>query len=486
MATIWEAEHQTLGSPVAVKFLLTRTGPEGDQLTQRFMREARSAASVRHRNVVEIIDFGVTDEGIPFIVMEMLEGESLADRLDRETTLDVPEAARIVSLTLRGLAAVHDAGIVHRDLKPENVFIATDADGTYPKLLDFGVSRQTGSTGSKDLTQEGILVGTPEYMSPEQARGLKDIDLRTDIYSMGVILYEAITGRLPYEAENVGDLIVLINTEEPVPVTEHRPNLSSDVAAIIHRALSRDREARFQDARSMRWALIEAFRDEAFGDAPSGVTSYSELPPASGSFTGPLPGNPAPRVEATSEPSHVGAPPPAPAATAPASRGRSRAGLWAVLVLLLGGGAAGGYWLYQRQATPTEAQQPPAPTPWVPVAVDGSAPMTTDAGPFHDAGATVRVTIRGIPEGGTLFVDGVPVEGNQTELPVVGFDYSVEVRGPEDTHWTVEHPGDVDGDYEVGPLEPMGDAGVSDAGATVDEQGRRRRWRRLRRRPRMR
>ena len=278
MATIWEAEHLTLGSSVAVKFLQTG-GRDMDRMQERFMREARAVASVKHRNVVDVTDFGVTDEGVPYMVMEMLEGQSLADRLDTVGPLDTNEAARIVSLTLRGLAAVHDAGIVHRDLKPDNIFLVTDSDGMYPKVLDFGVSKQVAG-GATHLTQEGMLVGTPDYMSPEQARGLRDIDLRTDIYSMGVILYETLSGRLPFESENTGDLIVMIMMEAPTPLGVHRSDLPPALFEVVDKALARDREQRYQDSRAMRWALMQAVTVEGVERTESMMAHMSEFPPA--------------------------------------------------------------------------------------------------------------------------------------------------------------------------------------------------------------
>jgi len=163
MATVWEALHLTLHVPVAVKFLQI-VGPNVADIAKRFLQEARVAAAIRHRNVIEIMDFGVTDEErIPYMVMELLTGESLADKLTRDRYVSPAEAAFIASLSLRGLSVVHDSGIVHRDLKPENIFLVEDPDGTYPKLLDFGVSRKLGG-GASGLTRQGKRVGTPDYM----------------------------------------------------------------------------------------------------------------------------------------------------------------------------------------------------------------------------------------------------------------------------------------------------------------------------------
>jgi serine/threonine protein kinase len=212
MGAVWHAMHMQLGHDVAVKFL-THPGANSEVLLNRFFDEARTAASVRHRNVIDILDFGISDEGRPYMVMEFMEGESLAARLERGPALTLPEVTLTVALSLGGLAAVHDRGIIHRDLKPDNIFLTYDADGSFPKILDFGVSKDLGrdTVGERSVqTRDGVLLGTPQYMSPEQARGLKDIDHRTDLYSMGVILYEVLAGVRPFESENVGDILMMV------------------------------------------------------------------------------------------------------------------------------------------------------------------------------------------------------------------------------------------------------------------------------------
>ncbi|MFI5306070.1 MAG: protein kinase [Polyangiales bacterium] len=260
MGTVFRAVDQTLKRPVAIKFLFVKGTRDPQAMVDQFLREARIAASVQHRNVIQTVDFGTVDDQ-PFMVMELLNGESLGERMDREPKLTREQLIHIVSLTLRGLAAVHDAGIVPRDLKPQNIFLQRDADAVYPKILDFGISRSLqhgGERPSAIATQEGLIVGTPDYMSPEQARGEANIDQRADIYSMAVILYEGLTGRLPFEAETIGDLIVQIMTAEPPRAQAVDPSVPQPLSDMIAQAMSKKREHRFSDARAMRRALLGA------------------------------------------------------------------------------------------------------------------------------------------------------------------------------------------------------------------------------------
>jgi serine/threonine-protein kinase len=269
LAAVWEAEHLTLASKIAVKFL-HRTGPMQSEASQRFLREARVAASVRHRNVVEIIDFGFDDGEIPYMVMEFLVGRSLGDHLLEKHALPFDEAAKIIAGTLRGLAAVHAAGLVHRDIKPDNIFLVDDAeDGFYAKLVDFGLSRRAGRS---DMTAEGTLMGTPQYMSPEQAAGKTDLDARTDIYSVGVVLYEMLAGQVPFDSESLADILKDVVWTPPKPLSELVPDVPEKLAFVVETAMAKDREHRFVDARAMRASLLD-----------SGV--YTSNEPASGLLT---------------------------------------------------------------------------------------------------------------------------------------------------------------------------------------------------------
>jgi serine/threonine-protein kinase len=267
MGSVWAGVHETLDRNVAIKFL--RPSVEDAQTAAaRFVTEAKSAARVKHRFVVDVFDFGITEDGVYYMVQELLEGEELADCFDHGSAWEVRDVVNFVAQCLAGLEAVHQAGIVHRDLKPENIFVMRDSDGRYPKLLDFGISKLAdgplGSTSayppskkgrSKQLTTAGTALGTPWYMSPEQLRGRRDLDGRADVYSIGVITYEWLTGRVPYDTDNVAELALQVASGSAVPLVSLRPELGHELSAVIARALSPEPQERFATAGEMRQAL---------------------------------------------------------------------------------------------------------------------------------------------------------------------------------------------------------------------------------------
>jgi serine/threonine-protein kinase len=220
MGSVWRAEHLTLGTPLAIK-LIDSSIAESPEAVARFKREAQSAAELRSVHVVQIIDYGV-DDGVPFIAMELLDGESLAARLDRHGKLSPTQTADILSQVARALVRAHAAGIVHRDLKPENIYLVPEGEEDIAKVLDFGIAKKlyglSASSGVK--TGTGAMLGTPYYMSPEQALGQTTIDHRTDIWSLGIIAYQCLTGVRPFDRETLGALLMAIcNDALPVPST---------------------------------------------------------------------------------------------------------------------------------------------------------------------------------------------------------------------------------------------------------------------------
>lgn len=256
MGSVWRAEHLTLNSPVAVKLL--EPAVAGDPLgLARFMREARAAAKLRSPHVVQILDHGV-DDGVPYIVMELLEGEPLANRLAREGRLGLNETVQIINHIARALSRAHAAGIIHRDLKPDNVFLTRDDDDQpLAKLLDFGIVKSPQGvleTRSEQSTGPGILVGTPYYASPEQAQGTFVLDHRSDIWALGVIAFECLTGERPFRGESLGDVLLEICVH-PMPVPSKRGPVPPGFDEWFAKVCARPRDQRFASAKAAATAL---------------------------------------------------------------------------------------------------------------------------------------------------------------------------------------------------------------------------------------
>jgi serine/threonine-protein kinase len=258
MGSVWVAEHTLLKRPVALK-VLENAGQRDPTAVQRFMREAQTAARLRSDHIVDVLDVGRFDDGTPFLVMELLEGETLAQRIRARGKLAAGEAADFADQLLEGLGAAHAAGVIHRDIKPDNCFLTMKNGRIHLKLLDFGISKvtQTNDEGAPELrmTKTGVVMGTPYYMAPEQARGAKDIDHRCDLYAVGAILYECVAGRVPFEAESVNELLFKIVLEPLVPPHTYAPDLAADFEALIVRAMGRQAGDRFQTAQAFRDAL---------------------------------------------------------------------------------------------------------------------------------------------------------------------------------------------------------------------------------------
>lgn len=269
MGSVWVARHEQLEVEVAIKFMDSRLAAS-DVLRRRFAREAKAAAMLETRHVVRVLDYGVDGE-LPFIVMELLRGEDLRARLRRVGRTSLPEAARLLQQVARGLGRAHEAGIIHRDLKPANVFLARSDAEEVVKLLDFGVAKQLAEDDA-NATQTGVLVGSPNYMSPEQARGHSTADHRSDLWSLGVVLFRCLTGRLPFQGANSADVLVKICTD-PVPrASSLAPELPPAIDAFFDRALQRDPDARFGSLIE----LVHAFEQAVGLDASFSLNSMSE------------------------------------------------------------------------------------------------------------------------------------------------------------------------------------------------------------------
>ncbi len=273
MGSVHRATHVLLHRPVAVKLMHASDDPN---LGERFLHEARVAAAARHPNVVDIIDFGTTDDGQPFMVMELLEGRTLRELYESGIELTLDEQIDVMVQVLKGLEAVHRAGIVHRDLKPANVFLTEQEDGTVrARLLDFGISFTVDTaTVVDDDPNRRLIAGTPEYMSFEQCEGRTDIDERADVHAIGVMLYEMLSGGvLPFEGENPGAVLFQVMACQHTPLIELRPDLP-ELCALVERCMAPDREDRPQSARDLRKALLLA------AGRSEGPDSQRSIPPS--------------------------------------------------------------------------------------------------------------------------------------------------------------------------------------------------------------
>jgi serine/threonine-protein kinase len=254
MGEVWAAVHLITGKQVALKLMKAEKATRPDAV-QRFFREARAATVVGHANVVEVHDV-FSFEGAPIMVMELLEGESLGDRLRREGCLSLAELASVLVPVVSAVGTAHARGIVHRDLKPENIFLARASGGAVtPKVLDFGIAKLVQDdllVESGALTRTGSMVGTPFYMSPEQAAGERDFDHRCDTWALGVICFEALVGKRPFEGDNFGQIFKRIITEQPASLRALCPELPADVSDCIDGMLVKERALRGELREVMR------------------------------------------------------------------------------------------------------------------------------------------------------------------------------------------------------------------------------------------
>jgi eukaryotic-like serine/threonine-protein kinase len=259
MGSVWVADHLTLGTQVAVKFMSPEVS-QNPNLVTRFTREAHAAAQIKSVHVVQILDHGITPEGVPYIAMELLEGESLQKRLRRDGRLAPDVTARVIAQTCKALAKAHNLGIVHRDIKPANIFLTDADDETFVKLLDFGVAKY--ADGELSMTRTNEKVGTPFYMCPEQLISAKHVDFRADLWSIGVVAYHAVMGQVPFKASTFGDLCLTVSRGVFALPTETRPDLPPTLDAWFLRALAKKPDQRFESAKHAADAFDRAVRGE--------------------------------------------------------------------------------------------------------------------------------------------------------------------------------------------------------------------------------
>jgi serine/threonine-protein kinase len=431
MGEVYEGENVRIHRRVAIKTLLASVSSRSD-VVQRFEREAQAAGRIGSEHIVEVLDLGDLPDGSRYMVMEFLEGSTLSDRIVSRGRVPPREAARIVMELCDGLAAAHVAGIIHRDLKPANVFLLASKAGRpdFVKILDFGVSKFSVLGDEMSMTRTGAVVGTPYYMSPEQAKGAKLIDARSDLYSVGVILYESITGQVPFNAQTFNELIFKIALETPPPPESFVPNLDPHFAGIVRKAMAREPNDRFQSAAEFKHALESWAQAFDRGAGPSGSGAFAGSGAALGggtqilgpdAFAGPR--APAPAPEAGR----------AVAAPARASSGGSAGvafALAAVAMLLLGGGAAAAFFFLKKPHAPqgstsaarteptTEPSGPAAPTSAKSSAAPIEQPPPADsvAGPSASA-----ASVASLPDASSAAAPGKPPSGPlPTARPTAG------------------------------------------------------------------
>ena len=286
MGIVWAAVHTVTQKRVALKFL---KGPVGlrPELRRRFLREARAASAVVHPNVLEVHDVFELDDDTPVMLMDLLEGETLGQRIARQGKLSVVEAADIMVQVVSAVGTAHSVGVVHRDLKPENVFLVRSSGAPSVRVLDFGIAKLVGSEGAAVetavITGTGSMLGTPCYMSPEQSFGEKDIDYRTDVWSLGCILYECLTGERALEGEGLGQIVRRLLSEGITPIATLVPDLPRELTELVERMLSRERDLRPRDLREVQEVLkgFAATSAPEFGAPVSEpITMPSGAPPA--------------------------------------------------------------------------------------------------------------------------------------------------------------------------------------------------------------
>ncbi|MBX3206627.1 MAG: serine/threonine protein kinase [Labilithrix sp.] len=268
MGSVYEAEHLTLGTHVAIKVLHSDLARRAG-IAERFLQEARVSAQIRSPHVVQVIDVDRTVDDVAYLVMELLQGEPLSGVVKRQQKLAVASACEYTVQILQALEAAHALGVIHRDLKPDNVFVTFQGGKSVLKLIDFGIAKlKTAQAGqTKNLTVAGMLMGTPEYMAPEQAYSADKVDVRADLYAVGVMLYEMLSGQPPASADDPRVLILKVERGEVTPLVQAAPGIEPQLAGFVHRAMAPRPELRFANATEMRLALEDIMSGKRAGTA---------------------------------------------------------------------------------------------------------------------------------------------------------------------------------------------------------------------------
>jgi serine/threonine-protein kinase len=282
MGMVVAAKHIELGQRVALKFMLAEGLKDREQV-ERFQREARAAVQLKSEHAAKVTDVGKLKNGAPFMVMEYLEGQDLGAVLQQQGALSPQLAIEFILQTAEAIAEAHALGIVHRDIKPKNLFLTRRVDGRpLVKVLDFGLAK-TGITGAPiGLTQTAAVFGSPQYMSPEQMRSAKDVDFRSDIWALGVCLYELLTGNVPFDAPTLPELCAMVLKDPPRPIEQVRPDIPPELANVIYRCLQKDPNLRFQNIGEFARELERFAAPHSVGSADRILTVLAQTRPLKG------------------------------------------------------------------------------------------------------------------------------------------------------------------------------------------------------------
>jgi serine/threonine protein kinase len=453
MGTVYEGEHIVIKRRVAIKALHAQFA-QNPEIVARFHREALAATSVGHANIVEVTDMGQFPDGSVFMVLEFLEGRDWSDDIEKQGPQPAAKTIRILSQVCDALDAAHAKGIVHRDLKPENIFLITRGDNAdFAKVVDFGISKFHDST-DKSMTKTGTAMGTPYYMAPEQAQGKKDVGKSADIYSLGVILFQALTGQFPFDDESYPMLVLKICTEPAPELGLYRPDLPRELSDIVGRCLRKDPNQRFASCGDLKAALApyRNLEDDpsVSADAPPTSSLAASALRSGIALAGTMAATPAgldaaPHIVAKTNPGVT--PPSSPAVRATGTGtladedaalpvSKSRAPLWGAIaglgVVFAGVAAMVAFQSSDGEAAavvaaaPTEATTPPPSTAPNPATNPATNTVVT---PPVGTGASVTVQITTIPEDAEVYLDGHripnPFDG---ELPQTEVPRTLEVR----------------------------------------------------------
>jgi serine/threonine protein kinase len=373
MGVVYEAAHIGLDKRIALKFLRD-TANDPDALA-RFRREARIASKIDHENVVNILDVGRDDRGVDYLAMELVDGQDLQQVLAREGAMPAPRAVSVVRQILRGLTAIHEVGIIHRDLKPSNVIVVDGRDGETAKIMDFGISKSMTAVTTDNITETGNVIGTPQYMSPEQLLG-DPIDPRSDLFAVGLILYALLAGEPPFQGSTMSRLAAMHASQDVPSLTTYRSDLPAELVAAVARAVARRREDRYPTAEAFERAL--AAIDLASGAADQGerwMLRTANATPARD-----------PREAATKLDKPPSVAPPADRPITPAPQRSSRA-RWVAVAVLVAVAAIGGV-LYVTRESPRPIAMAPADA--VPPDAPGSAITGSGSSAVSDQLALAR------------------------------------------------------------------------------------------------